>query len=843
LSSFQIGSRPEFTPSTRLNQTETTQTKPIEALPSKETDKGIKTSSEVFGPETTRSMPSLPPIPELGQIAELIEVSPIENMQEMTIEINDLDIRPVQMGEFEPPELAQEMPIQGLPVIEPEIPELAQESDIPQGLPVDELDIPQGLPVDELNIPQGLPVDELDIPQGLPVDEPELPELAQAQNVNDQEAPVHIAPPKPEITDLLSLEVRNAHHDVAQTMLSVGQGLDISAFLSDSLRDSLKELRDSDSGFGRKGKIDTALNNSQASARTLMQTIGSNSDISFVLKGKSTSEITTIVTNALQKSMNYSDRDMAKLSTKKKEWIARTVQGIEAGMVRQPAGPVKGLVAQSLDRLENTSRESFQRLGNLHPLSIQAMGQTTQELQAELSQAMGHNPDEIFKAIGKGLEGAFGKINEDPESGQITGLNHNGTDYNVIKTLGRGQCGEVLLIQGPDPDKKQFALKPLDADPKAVNELQIQIRASSDTSLKIEGVVKQGNQVFAMIELASGGELMNNLDFMQTSLNDNLLSPSDKQKINVRIGIGAAESLSEFHSKGLIHRDIKPQNFFLNESGKTLLGDMGEALPDTEGYTEILGTPDYLAPEVSIQDQKAGQGADNWALGIMLHEMLVGPNPFDSSVPGRKDPSIATVTSLNAVRYANNELLQKIDGSTFTVDFSQYPEPLNQLFEGLLHPDPTQRMTAAQATDLLKGMDDTDFDISKKIEDCRKYGKNQKDIQETIKEVALEKMQEQHPEIPHIDQINRDLARYERAVFVTTDPTERANTLLNQRSLTEEDLDQRLVDALKDRNIWQGHMNDYNQALGGMMSEIMLDPRIVTLTDKTPALIHKFNES
>jgi serine/threonine protein kinase len=64
------------------------------------------------------------------------------------------------------------------------------------------------------------------------------------------------------------------------------------------------------------------------------------------------------------------------------------------------------------------------------------------------------------------------------------------------------------------------------------------------------------------------------------------------------------EVLARLHAAGIVHRDIKPENLFFTATGALLLGDFGLAIDTSQGAPRTrLGTPDYLAPEVSRPEQ------------------------------------------------------------------------------------------------------------------------------------------------------------------------------------------------------------------------------------------------
>jgi tRNA A-37 threonylcarbamoyl transferase component Bud32/predicted nucleic acid-binding Zn-ribbon protein len=128
------------------------------------------------------------------------------------------------------------------------------------------------------------------------------------------------------------------------------------------------------------------------------------------------------------------------------------------------------------------------------------------------------------------------------------------------------------------------------------------------------------------------------------------------------IAIQIARALARAHDLEVIHRDLKPENIFLAEGtggfDRVKLLDFGIArsMQDTRltGAGEVFGTPQYMAPE-RITSIDAGPGADVYALGVILYEMLCGALPFDAAdvttyfikhlkemppPPRRRDPSI-----------------------------------------------------------------------------------------------------------------------------------------------------------------------------------------------------------
>jgi serine/threonine protein kinase len=88
-------------------------------------------------------------------------------------------------------------------------------------------------------------------------------------------------------------------------------------------------------------------------------------------------------------------------------------------------------------------------------------------------------------------------------------------------------------------------------------------------------------------------------------------------------------ALDYAHSQGVIHRDIKPSNVMLDATGRAFLTDFGLALlADVGTRGEILGSPNYIAPEQAVSSAGAVPQSDLYALGVILYRMVTGQLPF-----------------------------------------------------------------------------------------------------------------------------------------------------------------------------------------------------------------------
>ncbi len=206
--------------------------------------------------------------------------------------------------------------------------------------------------------------------------------------------------------------------------------------------------------------------------------------------------------------------------------------------------------------------------------------------------------------------------------------------YEILKLLGRGGMGSVYLARDLLLDR-EVALKILKgtASEEGLFRERFKNETRSAASLSHPHVVSvfdagetSGGVCYMAMEVVSGGNLEERIE------REGSLPPDEA----VRIAAEVARALSYAHEKGIVHRDVKPQNVLLTESGAVKVADFGIAkAADSTTVTAtdlILGTVRYLSPEQAT-GAEVGPASDLYSLGITLYEMLTGEVPFDAENP------------------------------------------------------------------------------------------------------------------------------------------------------------------------------------------------------------------
>lgn len=217
---------------------------------------------------------------------------------------------------------------------------------------------------------------------------------------------------------------------------------------------------------------------------------------------------------------------------------------------------------------------------------------------------------------------------------------HEISHYRIIDKLGSGGMGEVFLAQDVRLDRK-VAIKMLPA--KSIGNEQAKKRLFREA--KAAATLDHPN-ICAIYEVGEEGDCayiaMQYIEGRTLShiIKNNALSPLEV----VDIGIQATEALAEAHSRGVIHRDIKPQNVIITPRGRVKILDFGLAkILRDEGAIhtgeidsrltetgEVVGTVGYMSPE-QLRDLPIDARSDLFSLGVMLYECATGKSAFVGS--------------------------------------------------------------------------------------------------------------------------------------------------------------------------------------------------------------------
>ncbi|XP_069609640.1 cGMP-dependent protein kinase 1 isoform X5 [Ranitomeya imitator] len=206
------------------------------------------------------------------------------------------------------------------------------------------------------------------------------------------------------------------------------------------------------------------------------------------------------------------------------------------------------------------------------------------------------------------------------------------TDFNIIDTLGVGGFGRVELVQLKSEESKTFAMKILKkrhiVDTRQQehirSEKQIMQSAHSDFIVRLYRTFKDSKYLYMLMEACLGGELW-------TILRDRGSFEDSTTRFYTACVV---EAFAYLHSKGIIYRDLKPENLILDHRGYAKLVDFGFAKKIGFGKKTwtFCGTPEYVAPEI-ILNKGHDISADYWSLGILMYELLTGSPPFSGPDP------------------------------------------------------------------------------------------------------------------------------------------------------------------------------------------------------------------
>jgi serine/threonine-protein kinase len=212
-----------------------------------------------------------------------------------------------------------------------------------------------------------------------------------------------------------------------------------------------------------------------------------------------------------------------------------------------------------------------------------------------------------------------------------------GRRYQLTREIARGGMAAVWEAEDTALGRR-VAIKLLHAqfanEPEFLERFRREARAAASLShpnvVSVYDVSAESDLPFLVLELVEGETLKDRIRHA---------APLPDSEIR-RVGAAVASTLDYAHRRGIIHRDVKPQNILLGDDGRPRLADFGiaQALVPS-GLTRtgaVMGTVHYLAPEL-VRGKTATPASDVYSLGAVLYEMATGRLPFS----GETDLAVA----------------------------------------------------------------------------------------------------------------------------------------------------------------------------------------------------------
>ncbi|GIF67714.1 hypothetical protein Ais01nite_57490 [Asanoa ishikariensis] len=256
--------------------------------------------------------------------------------------------------------------------------------------------------------------------------------------------------------------------------------------------------------------------------------------------------------------------------------------------------------------------------------------------------------------------------------------------YRLLESVGSGGMGRVWLardemlhrdvaVKEVQPPEWMSAAERADLGQRTLREARTAARLSHPNVVQIYDVVYAQGSPWIVMEYVRSRSLHEVIE------SEGPLAPERAAQIGLKI----LDALCAAHSRGVLHRDVKPHNVLISDDGRVVLTDFGLATFDGDSSVTragmVMGSPQYVAPE-RASDGTSTAEADMWSLGATLYAAVEGRSPFF------RRTTLATLTAL----------------ATSPPDPAKLAGPLRPVLTGLLRKDPRQRLRADDVDRLLR---------------------------------------------------------------------------------------------------------------------------------------------
>ena len=206
-----------------------------------------------------------------------------------------------------------------------------------------------------------------------------------------------------------------------------------------------------------------------------------------------------------------------------------------------------------------------------------------------------------------------------------------GNRYRIVKKLGSGGMAHVYYAEH-DALGKPLVVKVLHASLAREAEMRERFRREAEAASRlnhpyicpIDDYGESGQTIYLVMPYMSGGSLAGRLMATRTIAAEKAAAACAQVSV----------ALDYAHRRGVVHRDIKPDNVLFDEDGNARLTDFGIATARFHGRLtaggRAMGTPHYMSPEQAMGKLVDGR-SDLYGVGVMLYECVVGFPPFDGA--------------------------------------------------------------------------------------------------------------------------------------------------------------------------------------------------------------------
>ena len=215
---------------------------------------------------------------------------------------------------------------------------------------------------------------------------------------------------------------------------------------------------------------------------------------------------------------------------------------------------------------------------------------------------------------------------------EITALRRaTGSRYRIIKRLGGGGMATVYRAEQM-PLGREVVVKVLHSHLSRDPEMAERFRREAEAAAQLVHPFicplldfgRSGETVYIVMPYLGGGSLADRVQ------KERAVSPTLVAAAAAQVAVG----LDHAHRRGVVHRDVKPDNILFDDDGNAFITDFGIATAHFHGRLtasgRAMGTPHYMSPEQAMGKLVDGR-SDLYALGVVMYEALLGFPPFDGA--------------------------------------------------------------------------------------------------------------------------------------------------------------------------------------------------------------------